>query len=158
MNVKEFLSSQHVPYEVVEHPSTYGAQRLASVLHIPGKNVAKTVLLRANHNYRGVVAVLPASASVDLEKVSKALGGSAVELANEQEVAEHCPECELGVLPPFGSLYEMITMVDESLSHDDEITFEGNSHSEAIRMKYADFKALESPLVVSFSCKASASQ
>jgi len=153
MNVKEYLTRQHVPYEVVEHPIACNAQRLAQVLHIPGQNVAKTVLLRANHNYRGVIAVLPATAFVDLEKVSHALGGSQVELASEQEIGDHCPDCELGVLPPFGSQYEMLTLVDESLAKEDEITFEGNSHSEAICMKFADFKAVESPLVVPFSCK-----
>ena len=42
----------------------------------------------------------------------------------------------------------METIVDESLAWADEIFFEGNSHQEAIRMRYRDYYELEHPLVV----------
>jgi Ala-tRNA(Pro) deacylase len=48
----------------------------------------------------------------------------------------------------------MKTIVDESLTKDEEIVFEGNTHVEAIRMKYADFYRLAEPLVGSFAYRA----
>jgi Ala-tRNA(Pro) deacylase len=94
-----------------------------------------------------VVAVLPATTLLDVDRASQLLGGSRLELASEAELAEHCPDCEFGALPPFGSQYGMRTIVDEHLAQDEEIVFEGNTHHEAIRMKFQDFVELEQPLL-----------
>ena len=61
MNVQEFLSDKHVGYEAIVHRNIYDAQRLAQELHTPGREVAKTVLLRADSGYAYIVAVLPAT-------------------------------------------------------------------------------------------------
>jgi Ala-tRNA(Pro) deacylase len=113
--------------------------------------VAKTVLLRADHDYRYIVAVLPATHRIDFDRLSEFLGGTNVALATEEEIAERCPDCEFGVLPPFGSHYGAETIVDEALSKDEYISFEGESHTEAIRMKYSDFYDYEHPLVARFA-------
>ncbi|MBC8351203.1 MAG: YbaK/EbsC family protein [Planctomycetes bacterium] len=151
MNVQELLSEKKVAYDTIPHRNAYDAQRLAHELHTPGEEVAKTVLLRADHGYVYVVAVLPATKTIDFEKVSTALGGSTIELANEIEIKERCPDCEMGVLPPFGSQYGLKTLVEESLTKDREIVFEGNCHHEAIRMRYEDFHQIEEPLVAKFA-------
>ncbi len=151
MRVEDLLSAKNVDFDVIPHHDTYAAQRMAQVLHVSGKEVAKTVLLRADHGFKYVVAVLPADKSIDFERASQALGGSHLELAAEEEIAEHCPDCEIGALPPFGSQYDMETIVDESLAEDDEIVFEGNTHHEAIRIKFRDFCDIEGPLVASFA-------
>ena len=49
MNVQEFLSEKQVVYEAITHRESYDAQRLAQELPTPGHEVAKTVLLRADH-------------------------------------------------------------------------------------------------------------
>jgi Ala-tRNA(Pro) deacylase len=148
MNVAEFLAEKQVHFQALPHRDTFDAQRLAHELHVPGGEVAKTVLLRANGGYTYFVAVLPASKSIDLDKASAALGGSHMQLATEIELSQRCPDCEFGVLPPFGSQYGIRTLVDESLTRDEEIVFEGNTHHEAIRMRFNDFCRLENPLIV----------
>jgi Ala-tRNA(Pro) deacylase len=154
MKVQEYLREKDMPFEVMEHEPTYDAQHMAHAVHVHGQEVAKTVLLRANHGYKYVVAVLPATHRINFKKVSEMLGGAAIELATETEVGEHCPDCEFGALPPFGWKYGMKTIVDQSLTTDAEIVFEGNTHAEAIRMKYADFYRLAEPLVGSFAYRA----
>lgn len=156
MKVRKFLNDQQCPFKRVRHEPTYGAQRLAEELHVPGREVAKTVLLRANASGRRVfvVAVLPADKQVDLKQAAKYLAANKVRLATEIEVAEHCPDCDFGVLPPFGSRYGLRTIVDPSLTRDDEIWFEGNTYDEAIRMKFADFERLERPRVFPFAISA----
>jgi Ala-tRNA(Pro) deacylase len=151
MKVQDYLTEQDVDFEVTTHEPTYDAQHMAHAVHAPGGEVAKTVLLRANHGYSYVVAVLPATHRIDFEKVSELLNGASVQMATEIEIAEHCPDCEMGVLPPFGWKYGMETLVDESLAQHDEIVFEGNTHRETIRMKYADFHRLAEPLIGSFA-------
>ena len=156
MSVKDLLQKRHVPFEVVEHAEAFGAQHVAQATHTPGHQVAKSVLLRADHDYRYFVAVLPASHMIDFEQLSIFLGGTPLELATEIEIAERCPDCEFGVLPPFGTQYEAQTVVDKSLSEDEFICFESDCHTRAIRMKFADFYAVEHPLIASFAKPAQA--
>jgi Ala-tRNA(Pro) deacylase len=98
-----------------------------------------------------VVAVLPATRSVDLARAADVLDVPDAELATEREVQERCPDCETGVLPPFGRLYGMRTLLDDSLLEDESIVFQGNTHHDAIRMKLSDFRHIEDPLVGSFA-------
>ena len=144
MNVQNYLADKQVHYEVISHNTTYDAQRMSHAVHMSGHHVAKTVLLKSPAGF--AVAVLPAAKSVDLRLAGEALGVSAVELATEEELAQHCPDCELGALPPFGSQYKMQTLVDEKLAEDDEIVFEGNNHNESIKMNFGDFSNLEKPV------------
>lgn len=148
MNIAQFLKKQDVTFDLLPHSPTYDAQHLAHVLHVPGREVAKTVLLRANGGYRYLVVVLPATKKIDFSKASSALGGSKLQLATEIEISSHCPDCDMGVLPPFGSHYGMLTLVDESLTKDEQIVFEGNTHHDAIRMRFEDFRRIEEPLIV----------
>ena len=149
MNIQEFLGRHDVPFEVMTHEATYDAQHLAQAVHTSGHHAAKTVLLRAGEDY--VVAVLPATHSIDFEKLKTALEVESVTLATEVEMASRCPDCEIGALPPFGSHYELPTIVDEPLSNDEEILFEGSTHSEAIRMRFEDFARLEKPRIFQIS-------
>jgi Ala-tRNA(Pro) deacylase len=151
MKVRDYLRDSDVAFEVFVHEPTYDAQHMAQAVHVSGYEVAKTVLLRVDHGASYAVAVLPATHRIDLEKAGELLGGASVELATEIEIAEHCPDCEIGALPPFGSKYGMRTIVDEALTHDDEIVFEGNTHRESIRMKFSDFERLADPKVGSFA-------
>ena len=151
MRIDQFLSNRGVSYDLIPHRDTYGAQRLASLLHVSGREVAKTVLLRADQGYAYFVAVLPAHKKIDFEMLSRAIGGSRIEMATEFEIADHCPDCEIAALPPFGSQYGMRTIVDRSLVDDEEIVFEGNNHREAFRMTFEDFRDIEQPLVATFA-------
>ena len=149
MKLEEFLTSHGVAFERLHHRPAYSANRVAQALHVPGKEVAKTVLLRTGHGY--VLAVLPATHRVDLERARQDLGEDQIGLATEGEMERLFPDCERGALPPFGSLYQLPTVVDESLAEDEEIVFDGSNHEEAIRMKYRDFEAVEHPRMGHFA-------
>ena len=151
MKIDEFLTNQGVAFERLHHRPAYTANRTAQVLHVPGREVAKTVLLRAGKGY--ALAVLPATHRVDLERVSQDLGGERVELASEEDMGRLFPDCERGAVPPFGSLYRLPTLVDESLAADEKIVFEGQTHEDAIRMSYKDYAAVEHPRTGHFACR-----
>jgi prolyl-tRNA editing enzyme YbaK/EbsC (Cys-tRNA(Pro) deacylase) len=108
VRLKTFLDANQVAYTWLTHPVTYTAQAAAASLHVSGKEVAKTVVLRAGEET--LLAVLPASHHVDLEKIGRLVGKS-LRLASEQEFRELFPDCELGVMPPFGSLYNVSVYV-----------------------------------------------
>jgi Ala-tRNA(Pro) deacylase len=76
--------------------------------------VAKTVLLKAGKAY--VLAVLPATSRVDLDRLGTALklDPSEVRLATAEEIDRIFHDCEPGTIPPFGRLYGLRTIVDLS--------------------------------------------
>lgn len=147
MHITEFLDQRGIAYQVYPHEKTFDAQHMAQSLHVPGRSVAKTVMAHADGGFKHVVLVVPGSERVDLARVSKALGNAEIHLASEAEIAEMCPECERGVVPIFGSQFGMETMVDESLTKQEDIFFEGDTHDQTIRMRYEDFSKIEHPLV-----------
>ncbi len=66
-------------------------------------------------------------------------------IPERRRLARLFPDCERGAIPPFGSVYHLPTLVDESLAEDEQIVFEAHNHEEAIRMAYRDYEALEHP-------------
>ena len=110
---------------------------------------AKTVIIKVDDKI--AMAVLPASYRIDFDGLKKALNSKKIELATEEEFAKLFPDCEIGAMPPFGNLYNMDVYVDDSLTEDDEITFNACSHNELMRMAYKDFEKLVTPVVVKFS-------
>jgi Ala-tRNA(Pro) deacylase len=142
MRVSEYLSDRQVAFETVVHPPAFSAQRRAKYLHVPGRQLAKCVLLAGPTDF--VLAVLAATHQIDLHAVARILGFP-VRLANHLEIADRFRDCEWGALTPFGSLYDLTTIVDESLDPDAHITFEAQMHAVAICMDYRDFERLEKP-------------
>ena len=147
--IREFLDASKVPYTAIHHSKAYTAQGIAALTHIPGRELAKTVILRVENEL--AMAVLPSSRWVDLAAMRKELGIAKVELASEFEFDSRFPDCETGAMPPLGNLYDMPVYVDASLAEDTEIAFNAGSHYEVIRMKYADFARLVQPRVLHFA-------
>jgi Ala-tRNA(Pro) deacylase len=148
MRVPDFLAEQHVVFETILHPPAYTAQKRARFMRVPGKQVAKCVLLLGPRGY--LLAVLPATHHVNTDKLAAAFDGP-VRLADDREIAEVFRDCEWGVVPPFGTLYELTTLLDTDLDPEAFIVFESNSHAEAVRMRCRDFIELERPRRLSFS-------
>jgi Ala-tRNA(Pro) deacylase len=149
MSIRDFLKSQDVWFQPFLYTPVPTASRRAHSAHVTGRQVAKTVLLRDGDAY--VLAVLPATLRIDLPRLSEVLGGGPVALATEDEMEQAFPDCERGALPPFGRLYGMKTVVDARLGAWSEIVCVGNTRHEGIRLRFQDFKAVESPLCALFA-------
>ena len=147
--LKEFLDSHNVKYVTISHSRAFTAQETATSAHIPGKELAKTVMVKMNGKM--AMAVLPASSKVDFDILKKATGSATIEIANEKEFKDLFPDCEIGAMPPFGNLYGMDVFVAESLTEDKEIAFNAGSHRELVKMTYKDFERLVKPKVTKFS-------
>jgi Ala-tRNA(Pro) deacylase len=149
MRVPDFLLQQDVPFETLLHPPAFTAQKRARFLHVPGREVAKAVLLQGPFGY--VLAVLPATQHVDAGRVTQALGGP-VRLADNDEIARVFPDCEWGVVPPFGTLYNLPVLLDAGIPPDTLMVFETTTHAEAVRLLCRDFERLERPRRLPLAC------
>ncbi len=107
--LKEFLDSHNIKYVTISHSPSYSAQEIAASAHIPGKELAKTVMVKINGKM--AMAVLPASYKVEFDLLKEVASASKVELASEQEFKDMFPDCEIGAMPPFGNLYGMEVFV-----------------------------------------------
>jgi Ala-tRNA(Pro) deacylase len=146
--LKTRLDHEHVHYDVLPHSLTFRARAVARSLRVPEQQMAKVVIVKVKDRF--VTMVLPANWQVDLLRLRKIFGTPRVRLATENEIARLFPDCEVGAMPPLGTLYGLPVYVDRSLTEDEDIVFEGGTHSEAIRMRYWDFAALVFPTVAEF--------
>jgi Ala-tRNA(Pro) deacylase len=142
MCVPDFLSERGIAFEMLLHAPAYTAQKRAKFLHVPGDQVAKSVLLVGPNGY--LLAVLPATKQVNTDRVAEAEGGP-VRLATDDEIAQLFHDCEWGVVPPFGQLYGVPTLLDEALASDTWMVIEVSTHTEAVRLQCRDFESLEKP-------------
>jgi Ala-tRNA(Pro) deacylase len=126
--MKRLLDENDIDYVTFQHWPAYSAQETAQSAHIPGKNLAKTVMLRIDDKM--AMAVVPASHHVDLESIKRTAGASEVELAGEEEFVDMFPDCEAGAMPPFGNLYGMDVFVSDALAEDEAIAFCAGTHTD----------------------------
>ena len=146
--LEAYLREKQVPFEVRHHPRAITAQEVAASEHVPGKMLAKTVMVLADGKM--VMLALPASYQVNMDKAGKVLGVE-VRLAHEEEFENTFPDCEVGAMPPFGNLYEVPVYVEAALAEDETIVFRAGTHTDTMSVSYADFERLVEPTIAEFA-------
>lgn len=149
MCIRGYLKQHQVRYKPMLHRPESTSSRRAHSVHVPGDQVAKGVLVRADDRF--VLAVLPSTHRVDLDRLAAVLDVNKVRLATEDEVAHIFNDCERGAIPPFGRLYGLTTIVDTSLSAWVDIVVEANLRHEDLRIRYRDYEAVEEPFRTRFA-------
>ena len=146
--LKAFLQAAKIKYTAALHPVVYTAQEIAAAQHVPGRRLAKCVLVKTD---RGpVLAVLPAVALIDLKRLKALLGTKTLSIAKESDIKERFPDVEVGAMSPFGNLYGVPVVVDRVLGESEEIVCNAGSHTDTIKMRYRDFAALVNATVGAF--------
>jgi len=143
MNVQTFLDEMGINYHSSRHPAAYTAQDLASIEHVPGRQVIKPVVVRVDGQL--MMCALPASYRIDLDALKKQLAAADVSIVDESMLKKLFPGCELGAEPPIGRLFDMPTIMDESLVGDARVTFQAGTHSDAVTMSLVDYRRAAQP-------------
>jgi Ala-tRNA(Pro) deacylase len=149
--LRKCLDEHKVPYQVLKHHKRFTSSEIAQVLHVPGQELAKVVIVKADGRLH--MAVLPANFKIDLPAFARAAGAGRAELATEAEFQGAFPDCDVGAMPPFGNLYGLATWVDKTLTRDDQIVFEAGSHEEAVKLGFTDFVRIVKPQIADFSLR-----
>jgi Ala-tRNA(Pro) deacylase len=140
--MQRYLQERGVGYEVLTHPFTGSSSETAQSAHVSGDRIAKTVVLRDGDAADGyMLAVIPASHHLDLDRLQKWLGRP-VALASEQEIGKLFPDCDLGAIPPLGEAYGLDVVLDDSLAGLDEVCFEGGDHRSLVKVGGDQFRQL----------------
>lgn len=147
--LEAYLRENGVAYQTHHHPLAYTAQEIAAAEHMPGKMLAKVVIVKVDDGT--AMLVLPASYKIDLDKARSVLGARDVRLAREEEFVGLFSDCEVGAMPAFGNLYGVPVYVDRALAEDESIGMQAGSHTDTISLRYADFERLVRPAVAEFA-------
>jgi len=67
--LKNYLEKNQVRYEAGYHERVYTSQEIAAAMHVPGRQLAKVVMVNADGKM--VMLVLPASYQVEIKKLKK---------------------------------------------------------------------------------------
>jgi Ala-tRNA(Pro) deacylase len=147
----DFLDTNAVKYTILSHSLSYTALEVAHSVHIPGKEIAKTVIVWMDGTM--AMVVLPGTSLINFTALREQIVAKNIELASESEFSSRFPECEVGAMPPFGNLFGMPVIASTMLADDKEIAFNAGSHHELVRMSYADYITLVKPMIASFTLK-----
>jgi len=146
--ITSFLKKNKISYKILKHEIAYTAQEIAATQHIPGDQVAKTVLVKTDKNF--ILAVLPATYLVDFNKLKRLAKVKKATLAKEEDMTKLFPDIEPGAIPPLSPFLNLPLYVDKNLSKNTEIVFNAGTHTEMIKMKYKDFEKINKPILGNF--------
>jgi Ala-tRNA(Pro) deacylase len=148
--LKEYLDNVRVQYAEHPHRPAYTSQEIAQASHIPGREMVKSVILKADEE-KLIMAVLSAQDVANLDVLREEIGCSKLRLASEAEFSNAFPTCKPGAMPPFGNLFNLPTYCESSLSRNREIEFNAGTHDETVRMRFGDYKRLANPTMIQFA-------
>jgi len=142
--VEEYLESHNIEYEIITHPHTGSSMETAESAHVPGDCLAKGVVLKDEDSY--LMVVIASDYHVELERLRKLLKRD-LYMADEENLLELFPDCEVGAIPPLGEAYQITTVWDpsSSLGMVDEVFFEAGDHMELVCVSGESFHELMAP-------------
>jgi Ala-tRNA(Pro) deacylase len=147
--MEQVLRENGISFKTMTHPQVFTMQEVAAALHVPGNQVAKVVMVKADE--RMVMLVVPAPFRLDFGRLRTLLEAKKVRLAEEDEFEGLFPDCATGAMPPFGNLYDLPVYVDEALAQEPDIVFRVGTHRDTMKVAYADFGRLVQPTVAEFT-------
>lgn len=137
--LKDYLDAHKIDYEILTHRHTNSSSETAQAAHIPGDQLAKSILLEDENGY--FLAVLPASRRVDLGSLHRKLHRQ-VGLATEDELLDLFADCDIGAIPPIGEAFGIPSYVDVSLDDSVDVYFEAGDHEALVHMSGLQFRQL----------------
>lgn len=149
--LKDLLDQKGIKYISINHSPAYTARETAASTFVPRREFAKTIIVDLDGD--AVMAVVPASRHVDTRALVELAAGGAARLATEDEFKTLFPDCEIGAMPPFGSLYGLRVFVDPMVTEVDDLCFNAGSHEQIIRMACSDYLEIEQPVIGAIAVK-----
>ena len=143
----EFLAARQADYRVIAHAR--GVADHAGSAPVSGWSVAKAVIVKERDGF--AMAVIPAMAALDLDRLRRVIGHDGLRPATAEEVRDLAPACAPGAIPPFGALFRVPTFVDRTLLLVREISMPAADLATSIRMTSAEFARVAAARVGDFT-------
>lgn len=84
--LKKFLDEKGVNYKAFKHSEAFSAQETAASMHVPGKEMAKVVILKGEDKF--FMSVLPASYIIVMDVLRKVLNEKKLKVSYRRRIRE----------------------------------------------------------------------
>jgi Ala-tRNA(Pro) deacylase len=121
----------------------------ASTSHVAAWARARVAIVKERDGL--AMAVVPATCIVDFTRLARVIGRGAVRAASAREIEETVSDCATDVIPPFGALFGLPTLVDQRLLSAREITMSAGDARTLLRMRAGEYRRLAAPRVGDFA-------
>jgi Ala-tRNA(Pro) deacylase len=142
------LDHHQVAHDVMRHQAVYTSEEAARVRGTQLASGAKALVCRADEGF--VLFVMPADRRLASKLARRNAGIRSLRFASREEVLQ-LTGLTPGAIPPFGSLFGLITWCDRRLAEQPTINFNAGDHSVSISMTYRDFERIEQPRIGEFA-------
>ncbi len=143
--IDAYLREHKLRFEHFVHNRAVAAQRLAAAEHVPGRRVAKVVVVSVDG--RLALAVVSALGRLDVAALARALDATDVHLVPEARYAERFWPCEAGAEPPL-SLFGVPIYVDSELAREPWLLMRAGTHEDALQVETDDWLLSEHARIV----------
>ena len=107
----------------------YTVREVAAAGCKPAHSLAKVIVYSGDNGY-GLPEV-PADSIVGFGEGLRLLGLREIPLSAESELVGLFPDCELGAMPPFGNLFEMLVLMHKDIAAAKFMAFNAGTHQVA---------------------------
>lgn len=147
------LKLKNADVETLKHEETKSSEESAKVrqklgwINCSSKLGLKSMLLNLGKGRGYVLAVLEGDKKIDLKKLRRILENGKIKFASEGDVNEVTGGCEIGGVPPFGSLFngEVKTLVDEGVLKNEFCYFNAADKTVSVKMRVKEWVEAEKP-------------
>ncbi len=153
--ITDLLEQNGCWFQTFEHEPVRTSEEAAKTR--PGFTMhqgAKAMIVRALSPEKGkffAMLVFPGDLRFDSKKAKAILGAKDLTFASEEEVGSLTGGVLVGGVPPFGNLFGLIVLADESLFANEKIIFNAGDRSFSVAMKSEDYKKLVNPKISNFA-------
>lgn len=134
------LTLTEVDFDVLRHRPSSTSQEAAHRAGVSEDQLAKAVALR---DHTGpLLAVIPASRHLDVERLRTLLHRPGLRLMTERELEDVFYDCKRGAVPPLGPEYRVPTVLDPRLTREADIYFEAGDHVDLVHVSTTSFMKL----------------
>jgi len=134
------LALTRVDYDILRHHHSDTSMAAARSAHVEPSSLAKAVVLK--DQIGPLLAVVPASEQLDLERLRQLLRRPALDFIPEDQLDQLFYDCEKGAIPPLGPDYRVPTVVDMRLRDLSDVYFEAGDHEDLVHVDQTSFRTL----------------
>lgn len=148
--IENLLNQHTIHYQLKVHLPAHTSEESAFHRGEPLKIGAKALVMKTDIGF--MMAVLPADRKIDSSRLKQVLNTNNLRFASPEELLE-LTGLMSGAIPPFGSLFNILMIVDKALLEEEYMAFNAGSLEKSIKMKTEDYRAIAKPKLEEFSIK-----
>src|SRR5262245_3399786 len=142
------LRDEGAAFELIHHDAVTTSAEAAAVRGTDMRSGAKAMLVKTKSDF--VLAVLAADRRIDWKQLAPLVGDKGARFANDDELRD-ATGLSKGAVPPFGNLFGLRTIYDESLLAVESVNFNAGSQTDSVAMSRADLIRIGGGEVAAFS-------